>query len=261
MVAAQSSTTGALIVLVVALAACNVLIARKKRQAYLATFGDSVKFAKSIEVLTADANKTGLFDVLAYDEKSLSPELREFAKANPRGFGYWAWKPFVILKALESVRPGAIVLYADSGCSIKNGREAHEAFREYTEKVRAHPKHRVVFRSGWVEREWTKMDLAEHMGCSTDDSVMASGQIIATFSVWMNTEENKALLRTWLGLALRDGGHFVTDAPSVLPNHPDFKEHRHDQSIFSLLIKTLGAHVLDESDQRLVVGLRRRWPG
>ena len=31
--------------------------------------------------------------------------------------------------------------------------------------------------------------------------------------------------------------HNIDDTPSIIPNYPNFKEHRHDQSIFSLLTK------------------------
>ena len=32
--------------------------------------------------------------------------------------------------------------------------------------------------------------------------------------------------------------HFIDDSPSILKNDDTFKEHRHDQAIFSLLLKT-----------------------
>ncbi len=31
--------------------------------------------------------------------------------------------------------------------------------------------------------------------------------------------------------------HLLDDSPSVLPNSPNFKEHRHDQSLFSILTR------------------------
>src|SRR6185369_15940661 len=33
--------------------------------------------------------------------------------SHERGGGYWLWKPYVVLDALESVREGELVLYSD----------------------------------------------------------------------------------------------------------------------------------------------------
>ena len=33
----------------------------------------------------------------------------------PRGFGYWIWKPYFILKSLEELNDGDILFYSDSG--------------------------------------------------------------------------------------------------------------------------------------------------
>ena len=43
-------------------------------------------------------------------------------------------------------------------------------------------------------------------------------------------------LTDWYSIACNY--HFVDDSPSIHPNDPSFREHRHDQSIFSLLIKS-----------------------
>jgi hypothetical protein len=46
-------------------------------------------------------------------------------------------------------------------------------------------------------------------------------------------------LTAWLALGIEDGYHYITDEPSKhQPNWPHFMEHRHDQSILSVLIKT-----------------------
>ncbi|TLE03345.1 hypothetical protein [Helicobacter japonicus] len=41
-----------------------------------------------------------------------------------RGFGYWCWKPYIILKTLEQLENNDILLYADIGCTF------HPKYRE-----------------------------------------------------------------------------------------------------------------------------------
>ena len=42
--------------------------------------------------------------------------------------------------------------------------------------------------------------------------------------------------------------HLCTDEPSSLPNHPNFKENRHDQSVFSMLSKIYGIETIETKD-------------
>ena len=83
---------------------------------------------------------------------------------------------------------------------------------------------------------WCKGDVLAHFGGPPDDP----GQMWAGAQIMVNTETNRAFITEWLYLMTRDGYHFVTDAPSRIPNQPDFREHRHDQSVFSLLSKLRG---------------------
>jgi hypothetical protein len=39
--------------------------------------------------------------------------------------------------------------------------------------------------------------------------------------------------------------HLIDDSPSIIPNHPSFREHRHDQSIFNMFVKKLNLHNYD----------------
>ena len=46
-----------------------------------------------------------------------------------------------------------------------------------------------------------------------------------------------------LTVAVADGYRYSDDSPSVLANHGEFREHRHDQSISSLLRKLRGTEI------------------
>ena len=39
---------------------------------------------------------------------------------NPRGAGYWVWKPYFILKTLDTLQDGDVLVYCDSGAYFKD---------------------------------------------------------------------------------------------------------------------------------------------
>jgi hypothetical protein len=49
-----------------------------------------------------------------------------------------------------------------------------------------------------------------------------------------NNESNRALVEEWAKWMEDD--QILTDTPSSYPNHPNFIEHRHDQSILTNLV-------------------------
>ena len=49
--------------------------------------------------------------------------------------------------------------------------------------------------------------------------------------------ENKNIFQEIKQISIDNDHFYITDVSSQEPNHEEFKEHRHDQSIFSLLTK------------------------
>ena len=90
-----------------------------------------------------------------------------------------------------------------------------------------------------IERVWTKRDAFVLMDCDAA-RYADTHQADASLSLWRKSASSMAFAREWLRLA-RDA-RLVTDAPNGcgLENYPGFREHRHDQSIFSLLCKQRG---------------------
>ena len=48
-------------------------------------------------------------------------------------------------------------------------------------------------------------------------------------------KETRSLIDEWYNISC--DYHLIDDSPSIISNHNEFREHRHDQSILSLLIK------------------------
>lgn len=209
------------------------------------TFADGKRF--TADRILETARRSGYFKTCIALDASM-PFLREhqaFVEGHKRGHGYWIWKPAGILQTLATLPDDDLLIYSDSGSAVKPCL-ASTVYRWY-ELLRRGGKELLVLELPYPELKWTKMDCikvfcpsATHetaeafLGAS---GLGARGQIGATCLVMKNTDSVRNLVRQWRDLAVRDSYALVDDSPSLAPNHASFREHRHDQSLFSLLLK------------------------
>jgi hypothetical protein len=223
------------------------------------TFGNR-SYESSQKLIVCEARNTGLFrkvlaDPLGADFMSAHGN---FVNSNQRGYGYWIWKPYIILRALETeCEEGEALVYADSGCSF--GTTAQVRIPQWVQIAEEHPSKMVTFEIKHPEFEWTKMDTIQAIYPDID---VTTYQIEATKSVFINNEKTRAFVREWYDWCSKDNYHYLTDAKSSVV-HPQFIDHRHDQSIFSLLVKKNGVlHIPDEGwpphDHKPLRSLRRK---
>ena len=177
--------------------------------------------------------------IFAYDETDLATEFWKahspFIMSRTRGYGYWLWKPQVVLQALQAMPEGEALVYMDAGCCLNL--EGRDRLVELVAMATLHPSQNVGFDLGLVEGDWTKGDLFKHL----DYHDYNSGQIMATAFILVNTPDIRALVKQWLSVGCSHSYHFIDDSPSRdMPNRPGFREHRHDQSIWSILRKQHG---------------------
>ena len=189
--------------------------------------------------LCAEARALGVFDeVRGYTEADLSDEDKAYASANPRGYGYWRWKPAICLRHFETLAEGDVVVYADAGCVFNPPAKAR--LLEYAEMARTHGI--VGFQMTHVERQWTKRELLQVFQCEHRPEIVNTGQVEATAFVFAKTEHAARILRSWNAIP-RWSPIAINDTVTI-PQSSDFREHRHDQSIFSLLLKLYGAKLM-----------------
>jgi hypothetical protein len=157
----------------------------------------------------------------------------EFIEKNPRGYGYWIWKPYIIKKTMESLQDGDILLYLDSAVELDIRKK--EKMRELFTIV---PNELILGiltpNVTYTDANWTKRDLIVYMGMDTSPTVYTK-QFQGGTNMFCVCEKTRNLVNEWYTIACNYT--LLNDSPSVLPNHPGFVEHRHDQSIFSLLCK------------------------
>ena len=146
----------------------------------------------------------------------------------PKGLGYWLWKPYIILKALESIEHGDIVIYSDCGIEIIKSIIPLIDICKDQDPV-------LLFGNGnFTNATWTKRDCFVLMNCDAE-SYWYSPHCDAAFSIFRKCDLSIQFLNEWLNYG-KDMRIITDDANECgLQNLPEFIEHRWDQSILSLL--------------------------
>lgn len=202
------------------------------------TFADESIY-KSDRILR-EAENSRFFKVCkAYSPDDFDTDFKNkheaFIKANKRGYGYWLWKPYFILKTLAKYKEGDVVVFCDSGSSINL--QGYERFGEYCALIQSWEA--ICYQIKHIEKSWNKKDTIDAVLNIMDKpgyyEVCETNQITASFLMVKKCERMMNLISTWYNLACNY--HLIDDSKSLNPNYPEFKEHRHDQAILSLLLK------------------------
>jgi hypothetical protein len=87
-----------------------------------------------------------------------------------------------------------------------------------------------------LERRWTKMDTFSAI-CSGNREFLDENQMVGGILFFCNSSKGRELADEWLHYALDQSMRLIDDSPSMQENHEEFRAHRHDQSIWSLVAK------------------------
>jgi len=184
-------------------------------------------------------------------------QIKKFIKENKkRLYGYACWKPEIILNYLNKIPEGSILQYSDIGCHFnKNGLKRLKEYLEITDKnnilvfqykepdtkINSNLRYQVYY-----EQEYTKSDLFSFLKIPTYSSIRTSEQIWSGTMFLKKNLENINLLEKWLEISYLS--NLIDDSPSIETNHDKFVDHRHDQSIFSILCKSRDIESLSVSE-------------
>ena len=215
---------------------------------YLISFGDDY-FNYKKQILKKQAESTGWFDdVIIHSPETLLDfftQHRDFV-TNSRGYGYWIWKPYIILDLLEKINEGDNIFYIDSGGCILQHR--NKRFEEYLEMLNSTPI--LVFCDGgscgnppdYKEKYFQKMKVLKRFSLENDEDFLNSGQIEGGVFICKKSQESINFVKEWLNLVTEDNYSLVNDDDDFEQLN-EYKGHRHDQSILSILCKKRNANI------------------
>jgi hypothetical protein len=208
---------------------------------HLATYGDEkYKYLKDKFIRSAEDSK--FFDEIhSFSHLDIDPVFYKNVYEplmNERGGGYWIWKPYVVKSVLDQLKEGEVLFYCDAGSHInRNGRNR---FFDYLQMVSYSNTGSIDFGLSWREYQFTKQEVFDFFGSPL--KIVQSGQLVGGILIFRKCAHSMMLVDKWYDLALHNSFLFTDE--KIKPQHPGFIDHRHDQSIFSVIRKTYGANII-----------------
>jgi len=199
------------------------------------TYGDE-KYRRAKKLNCKTAKRYGADKVIAYGPEDIDEDFKtknDLIWNKIRGGGYWIWKPYIILKTLKELSEGDYLIYTDAGAIYV------DRISKLIKCMEKEKQDIMAFSLKAKERAWTKRDTFLLLGCD-ESTYTDSMQILGGYILLKKTKFVEKFLKEWL-FWLQDV-RVITDQPNCLgkDNYPEFIEHRHDQSVFSLLCKKYG---------------------
>ena len=202
---------------------------------YLLLYDDgSEQFKHHINMLI-DSAKTydKSFNIRIFHKKDIDSE---FANQNRyildqhRGGGYWLWKPYIINKVLKEIEENDVLFYIDSKYYFT------ERFGELYKPLLTQDL--LVWRNkpnepSYSLKNWCKMDIIKKYNIYNAVFLSNMEACWAGAMVMRKTEHVTNMLNEWLTMSCCDD---ITDRPSAEPNSREFFDHRHDQSLLSIVL-------------------------
>lgn len=176
----------------------------------------------------------GGFDkVIEYSPNDIDCEFKKDNKdilAHERGNGLWLWKPYFILKTLETVEDDDTVFYCDSAAFfVRSANAVFEVLKNQDIWISTLP---------LIEKQFTQPSTFEVMKCG-EERYYETPQFSGSFIAFRKSRWSLNFVKEWLKYCCNaDILDCDPQKESVIrKQHPYFISHREDQSIISLLAK------------------------
>lgn len=183
-------------------------------------------------------NKANVDEVLTFKESDIETNfyIKNINHFNDqRGFGYWIWKSYFINKLLSSAKEEDIFLYVDAGNEVLG--DLSPLFNLCKENRKGI----ILFDNSdnnptgqiWKNNLWTKSDAFNLMNLK-DSKYIYGNQINASYIVFRKTRYSLKFFKYFQSLC--ENYNIISDSKNITEDfNKDFLDHRHDQSILSLL--------------------------
>jgi len=147
----------------------------------------------------------------------------------PRGGGYWLWKPYIIHETLKRIEKNSLLFYMDSSYTCVGNLDRVWAYTDTNDIMvwKNKPNSTVYYM-----KEWCKMDVMRRYfdyDLHSQDEICWAGAMVLK-----KTSYVESIIDDWLQLCCSYEN--ITDAESKEPNSSSFKEHRHDQSLLTIVL-------------------------
>jgi len=196
---------------------------------------------------TAFKNSGYFDDFKMYNENDISNKFKEDNKEiwynSKRGGGWWIWKPYIIYEKLKAMMENDVLVYFDAGCHLCTTFEAKKRFNQYIEMVNNHwAGHlRFLLSPNCQEKKYTNqytINYFEKRYNTKMDKYISNEQLVGGIQIIRNTKFTMDFFKEVLSI-LEDNKHLFDETYTQTGEN-----HRHDQSIMSLLYKLKGGNLI-----------------
>ena len=174
------------------------------------------------------------FEVIVYQKSQIDRNFSETHKhilTQPRGGGYWLWKPYIINDTLKKINYGDYLFYLD--CKYYIYKDFSYLYKDIEQENIIVWKNKPNEHS-WFMKNWCKMDVIAQANMYETIFNNNKEDCWAGAVFCKKTDYTMDIISQWLNLCVIP--HNITDSPSLMQNHHEFKEHRHDQSLLSVVL-------------------------
>lgn len=221
---------------------------------HLITFSGSA-YEATTERIVIDGRRFGADEVWVYDDAWLRTQEFFTLPGNrwlwehhgdrdnhKRGFGWFAWKPYILMHALDAMNDGDIVLYLDA-----------DTYPIHDFSVLYEECHRIggimLFKAqGCSNRHYVKRDCWLTMGSFLPPPRDTQAAVARFMLFQRGTWRVKQFLSEWLAYCVNPLAT-TFDESALAPEFPDLHEHRTEQAILSVLALKYGIPLYREACQ------------
>lgn len=157
-----------------------------------------------------------------------------------RGAGLWLWKPYFIFRKLKELKNNEYLLYSDSGAVLL------KPVTLLLEELELTGQDLAAFELPLIEKQWTKQVLLDNLNCNSP-KFADSNQRLSSFHFIKKTSWSMDFYKEYLDHCCV--WENISDDYCGVVNSVNFIDHRHDQSIFSLLTKIAGLKSMKDPSQ------------
>ena len=167
-----------------------------------------------------------------------------FIAAQPKGFGLWIWKPAVLSYLIDNLEGDEMVLMLDAGCQLNSNSNSRVRFQDYVEICSATDFLLMQLADesfgfeNLTDAAWTKLSVLnalDRLAVFRNTNQIQSGIIFA-----IKSEKSQRVAKKWLDYCIDSNYSFLIDPLEGDSQLDEFRQHRWEQSILSLVMKSEG---------------------
>ena len=244
---------------------------------HLATFY-SLDLKRSAERFSQQVKEMEVYDyVHIFNQNDLNNDFKNYIsqllkKGKTRGYGHWVWQTYIHQLVLSKMNEGDIYHWCDVGCHFN--KKGIWRLKEYIDIVEKDSNgclffsyKKPIFEKKFLnykfpnnlEIEYTKADLIKYFNLNNTHEIIRSPQVWGGSFFLRKCNISKNLMKEHFNIT-RNRYDLIDDDESkfIEVSYPEFKAHRHSQSVLSILSKKINCDFISAYESEWALDERRQ---